>query len=88
MPVAEDPEGMVISMADYTPSEHVLRLLECPDELVSAEMIAPVIKMKPDRMREYARTGKWPREICNYIVSGSHVKFFRVDFLKRGGWIE
>lgn len=89
MPVAgsQEEEVSTVDVMGYEPSEHVVRLMECRDELVPAELIAPIIKMKPDRMREYARTGQWPREICNYVVSGSHVKFFRIDFLKRGGWI-
>ena len=89
MPLAERPEGAVISMdpLGYELSPNIVRLLECKDELVPAEMIAPVVGMKPDRIREYARAGQWPREICNYIVSGSHVKFYRLDFLKRGNWI-
>ena len=89
MPVAgsQEEEVTTVDVMGYVPSADVVRLMECKDELVPAELIAPIIKMKPDRMREYARTGQWPREICNYVVSGSHVKFFRVDFLKRGGWI-
>lgn len=56
-------------------------------EQVPAGDIAPIVGMKPDRIREYARSGQWPREVCNYVISGSHVKFFRVDFLRKGGWI-
>ena len=70
-----------------TYSDAVLALMARPDELVPAAAIAPILKMKPDVIVRYAKTGKWPLNICNYIVSGTHVKFFRVDFLRKGGWI-
>ena len=68
-------------------SEAVLDLMASTDEVVPAAAIAPIVKMKPDRIIGYVKEGRWPREICNYIVSDSHVKFFRVDFLRKGGWI-
>ncbi len=68
-------------------SEAVLQLMAREDELVPAAAIAPIIKMKPERMIGYAKEGRWPREICNYIVSGRNVKFFRIDFLRKGGWM-
>ena len=80
-------------MVDMTPTytEPVLALMACSDEVVPAYMIAPILKMKPDVMIKYAKEGKWRTEICNYVVSGegkgAHVKFFRIDFLKKGGWI-
>lgn len=73
--------------AELTYSPEVVQLIECKDEMVYAKDIAPVVRMNPDRIREYARRGEWPREVCNYIVSNGDVKFFRVDFLKKGGWI-
>lgn len=63
------------------------KLIDSTDVLVPAGDIAPIVGMKPDRIREYARTGQWPREVCNYVISGRCVKFFRVDFLRKGGWI-
>lgn len=69
-------------------SDAVLALMARTDEMVPAAAIASVVKMKPDVIIKYAKDGKWPREICNYIVSGTHVKFFRVDFLRKGGWIQ
>jgi len=69
-------------------SEPVLQLMAREDEMVPAAAIAPVVKMHPDVIIKYAKEGKWPREICNYIVSGTHVKFFRIDFLRKGGWIQ
>lgn len=69
-------------------SDAVLALMARTDEMVPAAAIASVVKMKPDVIIKYAKDGKWPREICNYIVSGTHVKFFRIDFLRKGGWIQ
>jgi len=81
---------VVIRMAyESKPSdaEALQKLIDSTDVLVPAGDIAPIVGMKPDRIREYARSGQWPREVCNYVISGSHVKFFRVDFLRKGGWI-
>ena len=72
---------------DYTPSPAVQALMDRDDELVPAAAIAPIVRMHPSVIIRYAKTGQWPREICNYIVSGRNVKFFRIDFLKKGGWI-
>ncbi len=68
-------------------SDPILALMDREDEMVTAADIAPIVRMHPDVIIKYAKTGKWPREICNYIVSGTHVKFFRIDFLKKGGWL-
>ena len=76
-----------MTIKDYTPSPAVQALMDRDDELVPAAAIAPIVKMHPSVIIKYAKDGKWPREICNYIVSGSHCKFFRIDFLKKGGWI-
>lgn len=69
-------------------SEAVLALMENPEELVPAALIAPVVRMNPGVMIKKAKEGKWDRGICNYIISGKRVKFFRVDFLRKGGWIQ
>lgn len=70
-----------------TDAEALQKLIDSTDVLVPAGDIAPIVGMKPDRIREYARTGQWPREVCNYVISGRCVKFFRMDFLRKGGWI-
>lgn len=69
-------------------SEPVLQLMARTEELVPAAVIAPILGMKADAMIKKAKMGKWDRGVCNYIISGTHVKFFRVDFLRKGGWIQ
>ena len=81
---------MVIRMIDLTPTytDDVLALINRTDEVVPAAAIAPIVKMHPSVIVHKAKTGTWPREICNYVVSGRCVKFFRIDFLRKGGWIQ
>ena len=76
-------------MIDLTPTytDDVVALILSERELVYAEDIAPIVRMHPQVIVRYAKTGQWPREICNYVVSGNRVKFFRIDFLRKGGWI-
>ena len=69
-------------------TDDVRALMAREEELVPASAIAPIVRMKPSRIIAYAKAGQWPREICNYIVSGRCVKFYRIDFLKKGGWIQ
>ena len=70
-------------------SEAVLRLMNMTDDMVYAKDIAKVVGMRPDVIIKKAKSGTWPREICNYLESenGNSVKFFRVDLLRKGGWI-
>ena len=68
-------------------SEAVMRLIDNPEELVPAALIAPILGMKAETIIKKVKIGKWDREVCNYIVSGTRVKFFRVDFLRKNGWI-
>lgn len=76
-------------MSDLKPffTDDIRRLMDLNCEMITARDLAPVVRMHPQVIVHYAKTGKWPREICNYVVSGNRVKFFRVDFLKKGGWI-
>lgn len=76
-------------MIDMKPkiTEDVRRLMSMDSEMISAADLSPIVRMHPQVIIYYAKTGQWPREICNYIVSGNRVKFFRVDFLRKGGWI-
>ena len=76
-----------MTIKDYTPSPAVQALMDRDDELVPAAAIAKIVGMHESVIIKYAKDGKWPRDVCNYIVSGTHVKFFRIDFLKKGGWI-
>ena len=69
-------------------SDAVLRLMMMQDEVVPAAAIAPVLQMRPDVMIRKAKDGTWDRGVCNYVVSGNRVKFFRIDFLRKGGWIQ
>ena len=73
---------MIIAYTDA-----VRDLMAMTDEVVPARLLAPILHMHPSVMVSQAKKGEWDRGICNYIVSGSHVKFFRVDFLRKGGWI-
>ncbi len=68
-------------------SDAVRNLMAMSQELVSAKYIAPILRMKTETMVKKAKMGIWDREVCNYIVSGRCVKFFRIDFLRKGGWI-
>ena len=72
-------------MSEY--SEAVKALMARTDDVVPAAAIAPIVRMHPSVMIHQAKTGEWDRNVCNYIVSGRCVKFFRIDFLKKGGWI-
>ena len=69
-------------------SAPIYRLMDMDKELIYAVDIAPVVRMNPQVIIKYAKEGKWPKDICNYIISGNRVKFFRVDFLRKGGWID
>ena len=69
-------------------SEPVLQLMASTDELVPAAVIAPILGMKAETIIKKVKLGKWDRGVCNYITSGTRVKFFRVDFLRKGGWIQ
>lgn len=68
-------------------SDPVRELMQRTDEMVPAASLAPILGMKAETIIKKAKMGKWDREVCNYIISGTHVKFFRIDFLRKGGWI-
>lgn len=70
-----------------TQTEALERLKAMPDEMVHAKDIAPVLGANVGALIRKAKDGKWDRGVCNYIISGRCVKFYRVDFLKKGGWI-
>ena len=68
-------------------SDAVMNLMAMTEEVVSAKHIAPVLGMKEETIIKKAKTGRWDSGVCNYIISGRCVKFFRIDFLRKGGWI-
>lgn len=69
-------------------SDDVLALMLRNDEVVPAAAIAPIVQMHPSVIIKQAKDGTWDRQICNYVISGNRVKFFRIDFLRKGGWIQ
>lgn len=71
---------------EYSPL--IMQLMARTEELVPAAALAPILGMKAETIIKKAKMGKWDRGVCNYIVSGTHVKFFRIDFLRKGGWIQ
>ena len=67
-------------------SEAVRHLMAMTDETVSAKYIAPILNMSESVIVKYAKDGTW--NLCQYVVSGNRVKFFRRDFLIKGGFME
>ena len=66
-------------------SDDVRLLMDMNAETVPASLLAPVVRMHPSVIIEYAKTGKW--NLCKYVISGNRVKFFRRDFLQKMGFI-
>ena len=86
--MADEERRMVMEDRKFPKySDEIFALMDREDELVTAADLAPIVRMHPSVIIKYAKEGKWPREICNYVVSGNRVKFFRVDFLRKCGWI-
>lgn len=52
--------------------------------MLTPEIVGNYICMKPDKLREYARTGQL-KGMFPYIISGNHVKFPRIGFIN---WVE
>ena len=63
--------------------EAVERLKAMEDMTVSAELIAPVLKMNPDVLRKRVRDGDY--KLSAVHVSGDRIRFFRKDFLQKIG---
>ena len=77
-------------MIDTTPiiTEPVKNLLAMNAEVVSAKYIAPVLKMSEAVLVHRVKTGKWDQDTMGRVViSGNRVKFFRLDFLQKCGFI-
>lgn len=78
-------------MIDTTPkyTDEVLRLIHMDDEMIYAKDIAPILHMNQDVIIKRVKDGDWLMEhLGNYIITGRCVKFFRIDFLRKGGWIQ
>ena len=70
-------------------SEAVRHLMAMTDETVSAKYIAPILHMSPDVIAKYAKDGTWDSDrLGNFVISGNRVKFFRKDFLVKGGFMD
>lgn len=72
-----------------TQREAIDRLLAMTDEMVYAKDIAPVLGKHPQVLINKVKEGKWNRSNGNYLYfeGDKTVKFYRVDFLKKGGWL-
>ena len=69
-------------------SSGIYELIISTDETITASTLAPILGMHPQVICKMARDGTWDRQVCNYVMSGKKPKFFRIDFLRKGGWIE
>lgn len=77
-------------MIDMTPviTPEVRRLISMDSEMIYAKDIAPIVRMKTDVIIKYAKDGTWNQnDQGKFIISGNSVKFYRLDFLRKGGWI-
>lgn len=79
---------MILMAYEYKPSDAVLQLMARQEELVPASAISPIVKMRPQRIIQYAKNGQWPEAICKCVIIGNSVRFYRTDFLRKGGWIQ
>lgn len=66
-------------------SDAVQALINRTDETVSAKALAPIVRMHPSVIIRYARDGTW--KLCECQISGNRVKFCRMDFLRKMGFI-
>lgn len=75
-------------MIDLTPhyTDEVLSLIHMDSEMITAKEIAPIVGIHPSVIIAKAKAGEW--DFCKYVISGKRVKFFRIDFLRAGRWIQ
>ena len=66
-------------------SDDVYALIGRTDEFISARDLAPIVHMSPSVIVKYAREGKWDLSKC--VVTPGRVKFARLDFLRKMGFI-
>ena len=70
-------------------SDAVRRLMEMDADTVYAKDIAPIVKIHPQTIIDYAKTGRWDQDsLGKFVISGDRVKFFRLDFLQKCGFLE
>ena len=72
-----------------TQAEALEKLKAMQDEMVYASAIAPVLGKHPQVLIDKVKSGAWDRANGNYLYfpGDKTVKFYRIDFLKKGGWI-
>ena len=74
-------------MSDFTLSpQEAVEILKISDAVtVSADMIAPCLRMSPSVLRKHVRDGEY--QLSAVDVSGGRIRFFRKDFLQKIGEI-
>lgn len=78
---------MCDALPTITPA--VQKLIDMEDDVVSAAQLAPILKMHPQTIVDRAKTGLWDQDrLGKFVISGDRVKFFRLDFLQKCGFIE
>ena len=78
-------------MIDTTPiiTDDVRALMNMNAEVVPPKYIAPVLKMSESVLIHRVKSGEWDENVHGkVIVSGHRVKFFRIDFLQKHGFID
>ena len=84
--VNQSPNPRPMPDLDLMPrSEALESLMARKDETVPAIALAPIVGIHPSQIVKMARDGSW--DLCQYIISGRNVKFFRRDFLRRNGFL-
>lgn len=70
--------------------EEALQLLLASNrETVTADEIAPVLRMDPGVLRLRVKQGLWDQEAMGKVIqSGKRVKFLRRDFLQKCGFLQ
>lgn len=72
----------------YSPD--ILRLIEMDKEMIYAKDISPIVKMKTEVIIWKVKHGEWDEAKKGNVEktkNGYRVKFYRIDFLRKGGWI-
>ena len=78
-------------MCDALPkiTPEVQKLIDMDCEIVTAAQLAPILRMHPQTIIDRVKTGLWdPDRLGKFVISGERVKFFRMDFLQKCGFVE